>query len=161
MPNKDYRYIKQRAIEKKMGWGDYEVELLRMYSANMSAQEIADIINKDSASPLITPRSIQRRLKKLGTIRSVGDAYRIAANKGRIQWSFKLNKVRRKPINARIRFQVLHRDNYKCLLCGATAETSVLEVDHIIPINKGQDDSIENLRTLCHECNRGRHLAGL
>jgi len=32
----------------------------------------------------------------------------------------------------------------------------VLEVDHIIPRAKGGGNNIENLQTLCFDCNRGK-----
>ena len=61
-------------------------------------------------------------------------------------------------MNTRIRYEVLRRDGYRCLLCGATAQdgTTVLEVDHIIPKALGGDDLPANLQTLCQDCNRGK-----
>ena len=56
-----------------------------------------------------------------------------------------------------LRFQVLKRDNYTCQICGKQAKDGVqLEVDHIIPIAKGGKTVIDNLQTLCKQCNRGK-----
>lgn len=62
-------------------------------------------------------------------------------------------------INARLRFRVLARDNFKCCACGASPakDPSVeLHVDHIIPWAKGGETEIENLQTLCSKCNLGK-----
>jgi hypothetical protein len=65
----------------------------------------------------------------------------------------------RYSIPLRTRWAVLKRDSYKCTKCGSSpsADHEVrLEVDHIIPVTKGGQNNIENLRTLCWKCNQGR-----
>lgn len=65
----------------------------------------------------------------------------------------------RKTIPLNIRWAVLKRDNYTCKKCGRSPskDHSVeLEIDHIIPIAKRGPNDIENLQTLCHECNQGK-----
>ena len=70
-------------------------------------------------------------------------------------------KIRRTPrnINERLRFKVLKRDNFKCVYCGrspATDSNIELHVDHIIPWSKGGETILDNLQTLCSECNLGK-----
>lgn len=58
-----------------------------------------------------------------------------------------------------IRFKVLRRDSFRCVLCGDNPPANpkcVLNVDHIIPWSKGGATELENLRTLCAPCNAGR-----
>ncbi len=56
-----------------------------------------------------------------------------------------------------LRFQVLKRDSYTYQICGKQAKDGVkLEVEHIIPIAKGGKTVIDNLQTLCKQCNRGK-----
>ena len=56
-----------------------------------------------------------------------------------------------------LRYDVLKRDGFKCTLCGRTASDDItLEVDHIIPVSKGGLTELDNLRTLCYDCNRGK-----
>lgn len=58
-----------------------------------------------------------------------------------------------------LRFRVLHRDRFKCVLCGdhpARNAECVLHVDHIVPWSKGGKTRDDNLRTLCAVCNVGR-----
>ena len=62
-------------------------------------------------------------------------------------------------INLRLRYKVLKRDNFKCVICGrspAKDQNIELHVDHIIPYSKGGETVIENLRTLCSDCNLGK-----
>lgn len=63
----------------------------------------------------------------------------------------------KRNVSLRIRHQILERDDFRCLDCGASAITgAVLEVDHTIPISKGGSNDLSNLRTLCSDCNRGK-----
>lgn len=64
--------------------------------------------------------------------------------------------MRRKTISKQIRVQVLARDSYRCKMCGRTKEEVPLEVDHIIPFADGGTDELNNLATLCRDCNRGK-----
>jgi hypothetical protein len=64
--------------------------------------------------------------------------------------------MERKPLPKSIRFEVLKRDCFTCQYCGREAPDVILEVDHIIPISKGGDDSLMNLVTACRDCNRGK-----
>jgi hypothetical protein len=62
-------------------------------------------------------------------------------------------------INFRLRFIVMRNDNFKCKICGRSPATNIgikLEVDHIKPWSKGGETVIENLQTLCSECNSGK-----
>lgn len=57
------------------------------------------------------------------------------------------------------RWAVLKRDSYRCAKCGASPSIDhkvELEVDHIIPVAKGGGNSLENLQTLCRNCNQGK-----
>lgn len=62
----------------------------------------------------------------------------------------------RKTLSKRLRFEVLKRDNFCCQYCSAKPPKVPLEIDHILPVSKGGDNSIENLITACFDCNRGK-----
>ena len=65
----------------------------------------------------------------------------------------------KRDINLRLRFLVMKRDNFKCCKCGRSpANTTNLElhIDHIKPYSKGGETVIENLQTLCSDCNLGK-----
>lgn len=61
-----------------------------------------------------------------------------------------------RKISPGLRKEVFMRDGYRCVECGATKDESRLEVDHIIPISKGGTNDIDNLQTLCRECNQNK-----
>lgn len=65
----------------------------------------------------------------------------------------------KRDINLRLRFLVMKRDSFKCCMCGRSpANTPNLElhIDHIKPWSKGGETVIENLQTLCSDCNLGK-----
>ena len=68
-----------------------------------------------------------------------------------------LSAVVRGEVSDSLRYDILNRDNFTCVLCGASAKQGVrLHVDHIIPIAKGGKSIPQNLRTLCERCNIGK-----
>ena len=63
------------------------------------------------------------------------------------------------PLPLNVRFVVLKRDNFRCVKCGRSPSSNhaiELEVDHIKPVAKGGTNNIENLQTLCKDCNQGK-----
>lgn len=62
----------------------------------------------------------------------------------------------RKAISKKIRFDVFKRDSFTCAYCGSKPPSVVLELDHIDPVSKGGENSLDNLITACFDCNRGK-----
>lgn len=65
----------------------------------------------------------------------------------------------KREINWRLRFLVMRKDNFKCVVCGrnpATIPEIILHVDHILAWDKGGETVYENLQTLCSVCNIGK-----
>lgn len=55
------------------------------------------------------------------------------------------------------RFEVLHRDGFRCQYCGGTPQDGyVLHVDHRQPRSNGGSDDMQNLVTACFLCNNGK-----
>ncbi|MDQ2727533.1 MAG: HNH endonuclease [Actinomycetota bacterium] len=75
-------------------------------------------------------------------------------------WQIHLEEVQfkarplKRPWNARItpalRAALLQRDEHVCLRCGATDH---LTGDHIIPVSRGGQTTLDNLQLLCQSCN--------
>lgn len=63
---------------------------------------------------------------------------------------------KRRAISAGRRFEVMARDGYTCVYCGARGHGVVLHVDHRHPVAAGGDDHRGNLVTACAECNLGK-----
>ncbi len=69
----------------------------------------------------------------------------------------KTKEYQRSIMTQSLRYDVMKRDGFKCVLCGVTAkEGAKLHVDHILPIAKGGKTELSNLRTLCEDCNLGK-----
>jgi len=88
--------------------------------------------------------------------------------KGRVKVSFdETGRVwylcpKRLRISDKLRYEVMKRDGFRCVLCGASPEWEDdvrLEIDHITPVSEGGMNVMSNLRTLCMRCNRGRGVA--
>jgi len=63
----------------------------------------------------------------------------------------------KRDANYRLRFLVMHRDNFRCVFCGQhQTETVKLHVDHKTPYSKGGETELDNLQTLCEKCNYGK-----
>jgi len=73
------------------------------------------------------------------------------SNRGNLIWTH-----RRKSagyISGTMKYEVLKAAKFRCELCGVSADEVALEVDHIIPRNKGGTDDLSNLQALCYSHN--------
>ncbi len=87
------------------------------------------------------------------------DTNKILQNNNNNDVLFIKNKKTSRNINLRLRFKVLNRDNFTCVMCGASpAKSSNIElhIDHIVPWSKGGETVMDNLQTLCANCNFGK-----
>ncbi|WP_223649771.1 HNH endonuclease [Hymenobacter psoromatis] len=63
------------------------------------------------------------------------------------------NKSKR-AIPLGLRYKVLKKDAFKCVACGRSVNDGVkLQIDHKIPFSLGGLTELNNLQTLCNECN--------
>jgi len=70
---------------------------------------------------------------------------------------FKIAKTRTIPLSLRVK--VLSRDKFRCVFCGkspAINAGTILHIDHIKPFSKGGENTLDNLQTLCQDCNLGK-----
>lgn len=68
-----------------------------------------------------------------------------------------LTAVERGEVSDSLRYDILSRDNFTCVICGSSSKQGArLHVDHIIPVSKGGKSVPSNLRTLCERCNIGK-----
>lgn len=82
------------------------------------------------------------------------DEYNIVCDKIEKRQS---KEFQRKLMTASLRYNILKRDAFKCVLCGRSKLDGVkLHVDHILPVSKGGKTVPSNLRTLCADCNLGK-----
>ncbi|NNN22542.1 MAG: HNH endonuclease [Acidimicrobiales bacterium] len=62
----------------------------------------------------------------------------------------------RSKMSLDVRHRVLERDGRGCKYCGRGSDVVTLHVDHIRPISKGGRTELNNLQTLCADCNLGK-----
>lgn len=116
---------------------------------SLTTLEAAEILNKLLEHPLYL-------IKRNGKFRVM------FSPTPRRQVNFRLNPSEEKTTHQRIhvpgklRHEVFKRDGYRCLECGATNKETRLHVDHIIPVSKGGLNDLNNLQTLCAECNMAK-----
>lgn len=68
-------------------------------------------------------------------------------------------KVIARSLSVNIRYKVLLRDKFRCNSCGKSPSANtgtMLHVDHIVPFSKGGGNDLDNLQTLCQDCNLGK-----
>ena len=59
----------------------------------------------------------------------------------------------RSRLSASLRYDVMIRDRFRCVLCGAAREDGAeLYVDYIRPVSEGGKTEMDNLRTVCSQC---------
>ena len=56
-----------------------------------------------------------------------------------------------------MRYKVLRKDNFQCIACGRTTDDGIkLHIDHKFPYSLGGLTELDNLQTLCDQCNIGK-----
>jgi hypothetical protein len=56
-----------------------------------------------------------------------------------------------------MRFSVLQRDGFRCVYCGrGEVDGQRLHVDHLRPVSRGGQTTMDNLVTACEDCNLGK-----
>lgn len=97
-------------------------------------------------------------------IRNLRQQYGYDIENKRKQW-YKLKSLDKKPIlgkrgyiSKKMRYLVFERDNFICRACGRSPEKDgvTLSPDHIVPVEWGGETTLENLQSLCRECNEGK-----
>jgi len=57
-------------------------------------------------------------------------------------------------LSGSLRYRIIKRAGGKCEACGISSDKRAIDVDHIIPKNKGGSNDESNLQALCFKCNR-------
>ena len=96
-----------------------------------------------------------KKLAGLSLIDQVEAAKRTVETKV-VRYNF-IKGGKNKKSSLRMRFKMLHRDNFTCQYCGRTPQHgAVLVADHVRPLSKGGENILNNLITSCFECNSGK-----
>ena len=129
-------WIGAKAYEAK--WGTWR-KALKAFLERVNADVAESRANQD---PLPSKKSVRASHGRRGI------------NKSRVS-----ENAQRRDITLGLRYDVLRRDRFGCVICGASPSSKVgceLHVDHIHPVVLGGMTTIANLRTLCSDCNIGK-----
>lgn len=137
---------------------DVKRRIVEEYKTGKSAKQIKDELDIQKHE-----RTIQRMLHDLGITRKSKESFNLAIKNGRVSWDNlkkqKRAKTFRIDIGDKKRFEVLKRDHFRCVYCGAsTTEGVSLQLDHIVRPEDGGTNDIANLTTSCGSCNLGRYF---
>ena len=128
---------------------DVDFILKNYKEATMTVENMAKKFN-------VTPRTIQRLVKKYGLSRTIAEANKVTAklkNYDALRVPEHL-KAGRNILKKSIRYELIKSHPW-CTVCGGRAETGhVLEVDHID--GDATNNNPKNLQVLCRDCNRGK-----
>lgn len=147
-------------VGNKANYSDEELflNILNIWQAKGRQPVRADLAFEPST---ISQSPYNRRFKSWSDALESFVAYANQSGKsnGNVQTD-KINSLRtgRDP-SLRLRFNVLKRDNFTCVQCGASPAKNPdieLHIDHVIPWSKGGETVEENLQTLCSKCNLGK-----
>jgi hypothetical protein len=153
-------------------------EAVTVAEAGIDTRRLNSIADKSSCIPLLKKiatllgnkgytfkKELQKGLEEIEQRLFAGIEIDTIKSLRRISRSNDAKIARPRIIPLRVRDQILRRDNYRCIFCGAWRDVSVsLEVHHIIPVSivtklqldRGLESGAENLCTTCFACNRGK-----
>jgi len=134
---------------------------LRFYRNTQSQEWVAK--NKEKRK-LILKKSHEKNREKVLTYKR---EYYLKNKEKYVEYGKKLSREVRQGIKYRYRTRkqengivkynvkdMFERDDYTCRYCGNEAK----ELDHIIPISRGGEDSPNNVASSCVSCNRRKHI---
>uniref|UniRef100_A0A6M3IL35 Putative homing endonuclease n=1 Tax=viral metagenome TaxID=1070528 RepID=A0A6M3IL35_9ZZZZ len=138
IPN-GWEYVKELYLNGR-SCNEIQEYLLTKYNIQVSAKHLSD------------------NLKGMGVLRDYSERKLNAITRGRMIYRKKPkeNKYKSLSVSQKLRFKVLTRDKFRCVLCGNTPNNgTILEIHHKIPAN----NDLNNLQTLCYNCHRGLHYS--
>lgn len=121
-------------------------------------EEAKPVLNRAKNAVRFFDNEIQRKLEEIKTLHQQHERIRLLlsnAERAMMDHFEKQYEQQRKAANAAIsqaelRRYVFTRDGAMCRSCKAT---TMLTVDHIVPVIAGGGNELSNLQTLCRSCN--------
>lgn len=147
------RWRTANAIRRTPGAGS--ARILAYFKAN-----IGKTISKDELRYVSKIQEHPRRVRELAEA-----GWQIESHLDRTELSpgqYVMVATDQLPAKARehikLRFEILSRDDFRCLTCGTAAGSGRrLQVHHILPVEEGGSNDPANLETLCDACHAGKH----
>lgn len=109
-----------------------------------------------SAGELVSLSAKQLTLEQRAHIRMLCEQrlQSFVQKRGLSIWDYRM--LEDDPVPDSLRYLALKAAGRRCQLCGVTKNERPLDVDHIIPRNRGGKNELANLQVLCSKCNRSK-----
>lgn len=162
--NKLFDYFSYYGAEEKLRWNNIAhtikiniEELQKNYNIRIIKEKEDRFVQKAIELNLmdVTQAHIKNIANELGEdINGLLGQLSVAVSvKLKKHWGNNLPKYNKRGITSSRRVDVFSRDGSKCDQCGRTKEEIGLHIQHITPESCGGTDEMDNLITLCSECN--------
>lgn len=149
---------KQKMSAHVSAWKAYKRKLAAQENKNMLAKKLCQHCGKNVGYTFGAPKKFCSRQCERRTTKQLPKV-----KEARKAQSKKRKAIQRgAKVGATFTYkQVFERDGWRCQLCGkvtperkrGTISHNAPEVDHIIPLSKGGEHSLNNAQTLCRACN--------
>ncbi|MEM3099708.1 MAG: HIT domain-containing protein [Nitrososphaerales archaeon] len=142
-----------RTIAKTFLQHESQIEYYEQITRNMPGKVLVKhgIVRYDSGNYLlnVTELTEEQQTELINLCNNAISNYK--KERGMRIWQHRVKD--QKVIPGSMRYEVLKAAKFRCHLCGISADEKALEVDHIIPRNKGGKTVLENLQAPCYTCN--------
>lgn len=118
---------------------------------------------KRDLTPLLSRYSERPYARRFGSWRQSLESFiqwanTIAGSPAPVALQPNARRTARDP-NSALRWRVANRDSFRCQHCGKSPAVHAgvrLHIDHIVPWSDGGETVLDNLQTLCSDCNPGK-----
>jgi HNH endonuclease/Homing endonuclease associated repeat len=129
----------------------------RFGSCRKTLERFVEFVNSDEST--VSPTPIVKLRPTEIPIAKPANCDKDAARRPSVDVAGTVSSSSGRSANLRLRFKVMQRDHFKCCACGRSPSTDpsvVLHIDHVKPWSKEGKTVMENLQTLCQQCNLGK-----
>jgi 5-methylcytosine-specific restriction endonuclease McrA len=160
---------KDCAREYDRKWRDTNPEKSRSSSRKWKAAHIDDVYDMNRKWRAINPDKVRESVRKwafanLDKVRESVRKYRNANPEKVLEFS-RARRARVKGAGGKVtakEWQWLKSFyDYTCLRCGKREPEIKLELDHVVPLVLGGENTIENSQPLCGSCNRSKNAKAI
>lgn len=145
----------EKSVDRKISEVDLMKNLLMIWNSLGRAPAYSEVAKPNSKY------AVDTYVRRYGSWRQALQAFVSWANDSGAELSegeHQKPEKRRTPRqpSARLIMMVKDRDRYTCRACGRSPANDIgtkLHVDHIFPWSKGGETELDNLQTLCQDCN--------
>lgn len=143
------RQIAEQFLQKDESQIEYYMQITKAMPGKVLSRH--GVVRYESSNYFLNIENLTpaQRIELIALCENKIDEYE--KSRGKLIWQHRAMDAKYVP--GSLRYQVLKKARFRCELCGTSAEEKALDVDHILPRNKGGKTLPENLQALCYTCN--------